>query len=172
MSKKMYTIKEDGKPLRLSIPKHKMKNVFVPIGSPLLDIVIARSGAKGHKAPTVKRDLGLYYGLLKNTMAELWDIFGADEMSAILQVFQSQAVDYTNLWIWLRGGFARLVADEFHQTEACEQFEVQPEAILNKIDNLTELQTMALIDFTLVWWGTFNKPEQAKKMLQPFRGEG
>jgi len=171
MSRRTYTIGSAGKPLRLTKPKHKKTTVYVPLGSPVIDIVVDRAGAQGHKAPTIVADLGLYYGVLKNVMAELWEIFGADEVSAMLQVFQYPQVNYANLWVWLDGGFVKMLTDEFTQTDVCEQFEVEAEKVLHKVSSLSQLQLLGLIDFTIIWWRTYAKPEQAKKMIQPFTGE-
>jgi len=167
-----HTIKHAPLKLRNVRGKGSFKRAYASLYDAVNNRIMQRCGKRLHsgaKAHTVNTDLSCYHAIVNETMPELWQTFYSNEISALTQIWEGHQVDFTTLFMWVRSGLLALVTRE-RRGEACKRFEVNGDALVSKVAGLTDIQTIALLDFLTVFWRCYEDHKKAKNMVNRFTG--
>ena len=120
----------------------------------------------------IQRDLECYYAILDMVEDEMKDQFSIKEASLLCNVFRNTQMEIRRLKSWPTL-FVWDVEDVEKYERLGEQFEVNTNDLIDKLEKLTPYQALWLLDKILLFWNRPNSTEKEEETIKElFRIEG
>jgi len=117
-----------------------------------------RAGERQTFSGQIHDDLSLCWALLDRGRMAIRDIFTHPEIMLLLDVQNSTFWDATQLPMWIRGGLTHQVSDGIALDGLDKKWATNGPALLAKIAALSDLETVALLDFCRDMWRHSDTP--------------
>jgi len=122
------------------------------------DKIKTRAGQDQTFSGQIHDDLTLCWALLDRGRLAIREKLTRPEIMVLLDVLKGTAWDATVFPMWLRGGLSHMVSDGIALDGLDKKWQVTGPALLEKINNLEELETVALLDFCRDMWRQNDTP--------------
>jgi len=129
-----------------------VKKQSVSMPDPHWDRLKNRAGEDAPISAQIAEDLSLCWGLLDRGLATARAKLTQPEAKLLLDVQNGTLWDAYQLPLWLHGGLMHQVSDGLVLDNLDEKWEIDGPALLTKIGAMTELETIALLDWCRWMW--------------------
>jgi len=129
-----------------------VKKQSVSMPDPHWDRLKSRAGEDAPISAQIAEDLSLCWGLLDRGLQTARAKLTQAEAKLLLDVQNSTFWDSSQIMLWLHGGLQHQVSDGIALDRLDQKWEIDGPAMLKKIEAMTELETVALLEWCRWMW--------------------
>ncbi len=147
-----------------------MAAISVSIPDTTRDRIKNRAGEDQGFSGQIQDDLALCWGLLDRGLAQARKKLTRAEAKLLLDVQNGTFFDASQLSMWIGGGLAHQVSDGIDLDGLDKKWELDGPSMLDKISALTDLETVAILDWLRWMWRNHEQNGLWDSEFAKFRG--